>query len=311
MALVETGKTGEKLYRYSEIFHSFQGEGSYTGKSCAWIRFYSCNLQCSGFGQKDPTDPSTYVLPYETFDVSKIKRIEDLPVWEFGCDSSYTWSKKYRHLTHQASAAEICDKIQDVLKHPSNPDGLFLHPKTKQEHHMCFTGGEPMLNQEAMFTIMKEFDNRENMPRNVTVETNGTKPFKNKSGLKEFINWFSLGEDEEWFWSVSPKLWSTSGEKPSKAIKPEVVASYAEVSNHGHLKYVVNGDPDSWSEVEGYTKLFREHGVDWPVFIMPVGATKEEQEEDIIAEIAMEAMKRGYHFSGRLHTHIFKNVIGT
>ena len=59
--------TVEKKYYYSEIFHSIQGEGQYTGVPTAWIRFFLCNLQCNGFGQKDPTDPSTYELPFENF----------------------------------------------------------------------------------------------------------------------------------------------------------------------------------------------------------------------------------------------------
>jgi hypothetical protein len=115
----------------------------------------------------------------------------------------------------------------------------------------------------------------------------------------------------EWFWSVSPKLWSTAGEQPDKAICPDVVGQYASVSNHGHLKYVVNGTPESWAEVEEHTKAFRSEGVDWPVYIMPVGATKEEQEEPQIAEIAVEAMKRGYYVAPRVHCYVFGNQIGT
>ena len=69
----------EKKYYYSEIFHSIQGEGHYTGVPTAWIRFFLCNLQCNGFGQKDPTNPDTYELPFEDFDISTVKRVEDLP----------------------------------------------------------------------------------------------------------------------------------------------------------------------------------------------------------------------------------------
>ena len=83
----------DKKYYYSEIFYSIQGEGHYTGVPTAWIRFFLCNLQCNGFGQKDPTDPSTYELPYEDFDPMSVNRVEDLPVWKHGCDSSYTWAK--------------------------------------------------------------------------------------------------------------------------------------------------------------------------------------------------------------------------
>jgi len=71
-----------KQIAYSEIFHSIQGEGHYTGRPTAWLRFFLCNLQCDGFGQKDPTDPSTYVLPYKTIKVEDYKRLEDLPVWK-------------------------------------------------------------------------------------------------------------------------------------------------------------------------------------------------------------------------------------
>lgn len=302
----------DKKFKYSEIFHSFQGEGRYTGIQTAWIRFFLCNLQCDGFGQKDPTDPSTYILPYQDFDVDSIKRIEDLPVWEYGCDSSYTWAKKFRHLAHNDNAKEICDSITEAcLTNEHNPEGKFLHP-SGQWTHMAFTGGEPMLNQKAMVAILQEFRLRNNIPYYVTVETNGTKPFKECDHLKGIITGgYPDGYDREWFWSVSPKLWSTSGEKPSKAICPEVVAEYAAASNHGQLKYVVDGSADSWREVEDYTKRFRDAGVDWDVWIMAVGATKEEQEGKQIAEIAMEAIRRGYKFSGRLHCYVFGNQIGT
>ena len=306
--------TKEKTYKYSEIFHSFQGEGAMVGRSCAWIRFFLCNLQCNGFGQKDPTDPSTYVLPYKTFDVSAIKRVEDLPVWDYGCDSSYTWAKNFRHLMHDDSATVICDKIQDVLKHPTNPGGQFLHVGSDQEHHMCFTGGEPMLprNQDAMVAILTEFNNRQNLPINITVETNGTKPIKpGYVSLIDDLN-YATGWSIDWFWSVSPKLWSTSGETPKKAIIPASVASYTKIiESRGQLKYVVNGSPESWDEVELHTEAFRKAGVLWPVYIMAVGATKESQETDDVANIAMEAMKRGYYFSGRLHCSTFGNKVGT
>ena len=310
----------DKTYKYSEIFYSFQGEGHYTGIPTTWIRFFLCNLQCDGFGQKDPTDPSTYELPYQTIDISDITRVEDLPVFKFGCDSSYSWSKKYKHLAHDDTAEDIVRLIRESMLHASNAEGLFIHPRTEQDTHMAFTGGEPMLNQPAMVEIMEQFSAEGNIPLHVTVETNGTKPLKDEM-FDMIIRYQTTSEydglvpDEmggvEWFWSCSPKLWSTAGEKTKKAIKPENLAKYARASDHGQLKYVVNGSDASWDEVEEYTALFREAGVDWPVYIMPVGATKEEQEEDVIPEIAVEAMKRGYYFSGRLHCYVFGNVIGT
>lgn len=300
-----------KTYKYSEIFYSFQGEGKYTGRPTTWVRFFLCNLTCDGFGQKDPTDPSTYILPYEDFDVSTVKRIEDLPVWEYGCDSSYTWAKKYRHLAHDEPAVEICNKLRGVMEHPSNPDGLFIHPQTGQVTDLAFTGGEPMLNQAAMVDILQTFKQQGNFPSRVTVETNGTKPFKEKDGLFEYIVLNYSGGQREWYWSCSPKLFSTSGEKPKKAICPEVLAEYNRASSHGQLKFVVNGTQETWDELEDAVAKYRAAGVQWDVYVMAVGATVEEQSENVIADIAIEALKRGYYFSGRLHCYVFGNAIGT
>ena len=91
---------------YSEIFHSIQGEGHYTGVPSTWLRFFLCNLQCDGFGQDDPTNPDSYDLPYQKIDITDIGKIEDLPVWEKGCDSSYSWSKKFSCLLYTSDAAD-------------------------------------------------------------------------------------------------------------------------------------------------------------------------------------------------------------
>ena len=78
-----------KKYKYSEIFTSIQGEGEYTGHPSIWLRWFLCNLQCNGFGQEQPENPETHILPYKDFDASTVDAIEDLPVWEYGCDSSF------------------------------------------------------------------------------------------------------------------------------------------------------------------------------------------------------------------------------
>jgi hypothetical protein len=42
---------------------------------------------------------------------------------------------------------------------------------------------------------------------------------------------------------------------------------------------------------------------------MPVGATREEQ-EDVQMWVTEEALKRGYNVAARIHCWIFSNVIG-
>jgi organic radical activating enzyme len=302
--------------KYSETFYSAQGEGSYVGIPSLWMRFFLCNLQCNGFGQKDPTDPSTYELPYETIDLTNIDNVFDLPVFDKGCDSSYTWSKRFKHLITDKTVEEAVDELQAHLPH-----GNFIHPVTQNKTHMVFTGGEPMIkkSQPGMISVLEEFARRKMNNTHVTVETNGTRAVT--PDLEEFISSRFYATDEyggmipdslgtpEWFWSVSPKLWSTAGEKHSKAICPEIVGKYAEVSNHGQLKFVVNGSEESWREVEENTKLFREAGCNFPVWIMGVGGTFEGliQTE---ATIADEAIQRGYNYTSRVHVHIYGNAIG-
>ena len=291
--------------KYSETFFSAQGEGQYVGIPSLWMRFFLCNLQCNGFGQKDPTNPDTYELPYQTIDISDITNVFDLPVFDKGCDSSYTWSKKYKHLITDKTVIEAVDELTALLPH-----GKFIHPVTGQASHMVFTGGEPMIKgtQPGMIEIIEEFKRRHNKPQYVTVETNGTRPITD-----EFAEWiekeYTNKENKEWYWSLSPKLWATAGEQSKKAIKPEVIGRYAEVSPKGQLKYVVNGTDESWQEVEENTKLFREAGCNYPVWIMGVGGTFEGLVQTE-ASIADEAIKRGYYYTSRVHVHIYGNAIG-
>ena len=296
----------DKKYYYSEIFHSIQGEGHYTGVPTAWLRFFLCNLQCNGFGQINPTDPSTYELPFEEFDTSTVSRVEDLPVWDKGCDSSYTWSKKFKHLMGQKTAVELANQIVDTIKTDSNPDGLFLHPLSGQHQHLCFTGGEPLMKhaQEAVVGILKELHKQKNLPQSITFETNGTQELTD-----DFVKYMTA-IDPEIFFSISPKLWTVAGEKASKAIRPENIVEYLSVSPHGQLKFVVGNRDEQWTEMESVIKQFRDVGVNLPVWVMPVGAREEEQNATA-GDVAKRAFQRGYNVAARVHVHLFGNAIGT
>ena len=298
--------TKEKKYYYSEIFHSIQGEGHYTGVPTAWIRFFLCNLQCNGFGQIDPTNSDTYELPFEEFDVSSVDRVEDLPVWDKGCDSSYTWAKKFKSLMGQETPQVIANKIIDTLRTDSNPEGLFLHPVSQQRQHLCITGGEPLMTtgQQAVVGIYDELLKQNNLPDSMTFETNGTQKLR-----PEFCEWVNR-IDTEVFFSCSPKLWTVAGERAERAIKPEHVAEYYKLSKRGQLKFVVGADQAQWDEMEGVIAQFREAGVMWPIWVMPVGARSEEQEASAGA-VAEMAFKRGYNVAARVHVYLFGNAIGT
>lgn len=315
---MQIGDVMPKTFRYSEIFgRTFQGEGHYTGVPTVWFRSWGCNFECAGFGQQNPGDPSTYDLDYLKVNPDEYTSMRELPVFSKGCDSSYSWAKKFSHLAEQKSADEICEEIESFMKNQWNPEGKFLHPKSKQWTHLAFTGGEPMLAQTAMVEIMHAFKARDNVPKHVTVETNGTQearePFIRMVEQLQLSSEFggmlsdNMG-NPEWFWSISPKLYA-SGEKWEKAIRPETVRTYFEISPMGQLKYVVDGSDRCWQEVEEATRLYRQAGIPWPVWIMPVGADKEGQDE-VAARISEEAIDRGYNVAARVHTYVFGNVVG-
>ena len=296
----------DKKYIYSEIFHSIQGEGHYTGVPTAWIRFFLCNLQCDGFGQKFPTKPETYELPYNDFDAHSVDRVEDLPVWDKGCDSSYTWSKKFKHLMGNATGAELAEKLVNIMKNEHNPDGLFMHPLSKQHNHLCITGGEPLMRhaQNAFIDIYNNLG--DNIPSSITWETNGTQ--KLSDDYKNLIQSDSF--KPEAFFSVSPKLWTVAGEKREKAIKPEIVREYYDLSKTGQLKFVVGQTKEEWQDLDEVVTMFRDAGVHYPIWIMPVGAREEEQSATA-GDVAKMAFERGYNVAGRMHVYLFGNAIGT
>ena len=309
-----------KPIAYSEIFHSIQGEGHYTGVPSTWLRFFLCNLQCDGFGQDDPTNPDSYDLPYQTIDIKDISKIEDLPVWEKGCDSSYSWSKKFRHLQHKHTAREIVEKLVESHTNEFNPDGMWMHPQSKQDIHLCITGGEPLMKHAQMAYMdiwgVLRSQNAGFKPVNVTWETNGTQQLTDD--FKSFVGNAGVHTATP-FISCSPKLFTVSGEERKRAIKPEFVAEYdlmvhrqkktSDGKPNGQLKFVLGPKQEQWDELDEVIKMFRAEGVHWPVWIMPVGATLEGQAM-CDGDVAKMAQSRGYNVSARVHTYLYGNEIG-
>ena len=64
-----------------------------------------------------------------------------------------------------------------------------------------------------------------------------------------------------------------------KAIKPDVVENYWDLSKKGQLKFVANGTKECWEEIEYVIRLFRARGINYPIWIMPIGATEETQKQ--------------------------------
>lgn len=286
------------MIQYSEIFRSIQGEGPYTGRPTLWIRFFSCNLQCDGFGQDDPSSPETYELPYQKIDVDDITNIEDLPVFERGCDSSYSWSAKFKHLQHKETVEEVVDKLLGLI--PGQDISRW---------DLCFTGGEPLLkrNQKQVVSILEELNRRDVRFEHITFETNGTQMASDE--LKKTLQWYGCTHT----FSISPKLFNVSGELPEKAINIDAIISLFDFADVAYLKFVCDDKEATWMELQRIVSLLKintDHPFEYEIWIMPVGATKEGQ-EDIAARVADKALDHGYCVSARVHSYIWGNQIGT
>lgn len=288
------------MIRTSEVFYSFQGEGRYTGIASAWVRLFGCNLSCNGFGQPNPADPSTYVE--NTIDLSSLKKMEDLPVMTVGCDSAYSVSHLYKHLTTDYTPETLADKILSLL-----PNKSF-----RNENHstidLCITGGEPMLQQDAIIALVNELIDRGQVPKRIQIETNGTVRMKER--FKQFVLYIGNEFNIKMCFNVSPKLFNVSGEKDAVSI--DVLTDYFKFSNTCDLKFVMTNSEAAWDELNTYTKMSA-----WAmsdnnrIYIMPVGASKEQQETEEVKQIVQRALNSGYHISGRLHCHMLGNSIGT
>jgi 6-pyruvoyltetrahydropterin 2'-reductase len=280
-------------------FLSVQGEGPRTGKLTVFIRFFGCNLKCPGFFQTDPTKPETYIKPI-LVDPKSFKTLEDFPVVEYGCDTLYAIDPAYKHLA--ITYENVSDLIKDIDDVLPKVDGIaqWHHPHTNNAYDICFTGGEPMLQQSKIKEILSYLDVNciESKPTFVQFETNGTKEVSEEL-MQELMQW-----DVQF--NISPKLFNVTGEK---AWYPDIINNlYKDCSIFNFdiaLKFVVNATSEAFDELDEKVKdLLR--GV--YVYIMPVGSSFEQQSDyKTINKIATMAVERGYHISGRLHCNLFGN----
>ena len=276
------------MIKYTEIFYSIQGEAKNTGKLCTWLRFFTCNLQCRGFSQLDPSDPSTWV-EQRTIDPTTFKTLQEVPTPNVGCDSDYSWSSKFKHLVEKRTARELTDNIRNLI--PSKKFG------TTVGH--CFTGGEPMLQQQAICDIVNHWINDGDYPQWICIETNGTQKL-----IPEFIN-LVLSTPIQFYFSISPKLLHVSGEQPKKAIKIDCIQEYISLLPESYLKFVLNHDQRAWDQAQD---IVDQVGNQPEVWVMPLGAVYEQQTDHLVGKLADKAIfEYQWNVSPRVHVLIWNN----
>lgn len=288
-------------------FLSVQGEGVRTGKLTIFVRFFGCNLRCPGFFQKNPTDPSTYVKPL-LVDPKSFKTLEEFPVVEYGCDTLYAIDPKFKHLAiNYTNASAVVDAIEALLpKYDGKPS--WINSETNNDYDLCFTGGEPLLQQKAISEILEVIYDRaaDNLkPNTIQFETNGTQE------LNDVLKYTLEAEISPALFNVSPKLFSVSGEPKNKAWFPGIISDFMDYGDVS-LKFVVNDTEAAFNELDERVKEFNSIalGSCVPVYVMPVGSSFEQQNDyKVINKISRMAIERGYNISGRLHCILFGNEV--
>lgn len=167
------------------------------------------------------------------------------------CDTKYTWDPAVRD-NYEEQLPKLFEKIRSY----------------PQCNHLILTGGEPMLQQEVIVAIRKEFPDYY-----IEVETNGSQPVR----CLDAVNLFT----------VSYKT-SNSGNAPYELKTKNEKCVY---------KFVVDSEKD-FEEIEEVIKKFSMPAD--KIFLMPQGVTADEllKKHDFIIEYCK---KQGYRFTPRLH----------
>lgn len=179
------------------------------------------------------------------------------------CDTPYSWDwQRYEkdHESHPMSAQAVADAVTAM-----------------SVNRVVVTGGEPMMQQEALVDFAAVCDVL------IDVETNGT--IKPQEALVDVVDLFC----------VSPKL-ANAGDRLSKRIKPAVLRDYQDTGK-AIFKFVA-ATPDDLNEIHGIVEevgLLSEH-----VWVMPFGASRLTHLSSL-ASLADDVVTMGWNLSPRLH----------
>jgi 7-carboxy-7-deazaguanine synthase len=77
-SFVNSENPESKILKISEIFNSIQGEGTFSGTSCIFLRLSTCNLKCSWCDTKYTWDWQNYDIKKEIKEISIEKIVEKL-----------------------------------------------------------------------------------------------------------------------------------------------------------------------------------------------------------------------------------------
>jgi 7-carboxy-7-deazaguanine synthase len=280
----------EKRYKLGEKpFYSIQGEGRYAGVPSVWARVFGCNFQCPGFP----------------------------------CDTEYSWGKQYNSTVDSYTVEELINEFTNLVTTDTNPNGLMVHPITKNHIHVLFTGGEPLLAKyqkligefiiaintpeykDRWFPLIPYYNNAELIDNryslNITIESNGSQHL-----TQEFMDIMDEYDNVNVLFSFSPKLKTVSGEPNGVNIANinAIIRDYIV-----QLKFVCDESNECEQELDSWvSQLYVGPYEEDILWVMPLGATREDQLQ--IAGIVEKYQAKGYRIATRNHTYIWSDAQG-
>ena len=231
-----------------EVYVTVQGEGRHVGLPVIFVRFSLCNLHC---------------------------------VW---CDTPYTWN--FGNKKHNWSTG--FDKEKEIVDMTSKQLAQVIHGVGKANHNVVFTGGEPLIQQDAIVETISLLGEG-----HFQIETNGT--IMPSPELQHQIQ----------FYNVSPKL-EDSGNNRKQRDRKLPMTCFSDFAHNGRccFKFVItraNKDSDLWQICELVEKYRIPHEA---VYLMPEGI----ETVDMISwsrEVAKICMETGYSLSTRLQVILY------
>ena len=226
------------------------------------------------------------------------------------CDTPYTSHCPEKSVMYDVDelAKAIVERIDCIGGHCENS-------------HIVITGGEPMLQQEAILDLLNTLHDEYGCFNQVTIETNGSIP-----PYEDF-------NSEEIFWSISPKLSNSCNfkgtdvpeamqEQHRKArINLGALASIVMSGKDYQLKFVYSG-PETVMEIQALVGDIKEEiiklqgpwaqdivqhrldEIDRHIMLMPEGTTNEQLTKT--APGAVQAcIEQGWIFCDRAHIRIY------
>jgi len=259
------------VYLAETPFVSIQGEGPNIGKNTLFIRFFGCNL--SNTCGKDWCD-----VKHSFYTREEIKKDE------FG---QKIFAAKPDRLTF-ANVEQMYESIFEL-------NGL------AKFNNVVLTGGEPMLQQFQIATLLRLF--RDTYKRTITVEieTNGTIPVET-----EYIDWFRMAH-----FNISPKVHTNSNFSLLSQLKNCRGVEDGRYIAFDHTDWIVKFVYQGKESLEKIKACLETHDIteNERVYLMPEGTTRKEQ-INRMKECVEYCINTGYNFTPRLHVIVWDHCKG-